>query len=235
MRQVRAKGEASQAVKKVLHVGCGIATIQSMTPGFHQGWEEIRLDIDPTVKPDIVGTMNDMGAVADGSVDAIYSSHNIEHVHAHQVAEVLREFRRVLGSDGFAIITCPDIESVARHVAEGRLTDTLYMSGMGPICALDIIYGHSASIAAGNEHMAHRTAFTARTLLSVLQSAGFGTVLVMRRQAQLDLWALATNNRVGKDEARTLAAAYFPPEEKGEEPGRSVSEDRHVPARSRRA
>jgi len=46
-----------------------------------KGWKEIRLDIDPANAPDILGTMLDMPAVADGSVDAIYSSHNIEHLY----------------------------------------------------------------------------------------------------------------------------------------------------------
>ncbi len=222
-------------MKKVLHVGCGSATIRSMTAGFQEGWQEVRLDIDPEVKPDILGTMTNMDALADDSVDAVYSSHNIEHVHAHQVADVLREFRRVLRSDGFAIITCPDIESVARHVAEGNLTDPLYTSPMGPICALDIIYGHSASIAAGNEHMAHRTAFTAKTLWSVLRSAGFRSMLITRRPAQLDLWALATNSHVGEDEARTLAAVYFPSEESNDHQADSAAEDCFDPARSRSA
>lgn len=198
-------------MKTVLHVGCGPATIASMTPGFQQGWREIRFDIDPNVRPDIVGTITGMAAVADGSVDAVFSAHNIEHVHGHQVEGVLREFGRVLAPDGFAVINCPDIQTVAQHVAEGRLTDMLYMSAVGPITALDVLYGHGAAIADGEEYMAHRTAFTAQTLVAAVRSAGFGSVMAMRRPALFDLWAFATKQVVSQEQARELVGAYLPP------------------------
>jgi hypothetical protein len=45
------------------------------------------------LNPDIVGTMTDMSAVADASVDALFSSHNIEHLYPHEVPVALAEFR----------------------------------------------------------------------------------------------------------------------------------------------
>ena len=93
-----------------LHVGCGHNRKNKTTPGFAQPeWNEIRLDIDATVTPDIIGTMTDMSAVTSASVQAIYSSHNIEHLYPHEVPVALAEFLRVLTPDGFAVITCPDI------------------------------------------------------------------------------------------------------------------------------
>lgn len=195
-------------MKQVLHVGCGSATIKRMTPGFQQGWREIRFDINPDVRPDIVGTTTNMTAVADESVDAVYSSHNVEHVYSYQVPSVLKEFRRVLRPDGFLVVTCPDIETVAKYVAEGKLTEPLYVSPAGPITPLDILYGHSASIRNGEEYMAHRTAFTAATLTAELRAAGFGMV-GMRRQ-RFDLWAVATRQAVGEPAARQLMAEYLP-------------------------
>jgi len=131
----------------VLHVGCGSATIRKMPAGFQDGsWRELRFDIDPAYNVDFVGTMTDMDAVATDSVDALYSSHNIEHVFPHEVEIVLREFRRVIKPDGFAVVTCPDLQSVAKHVAEGRLEDPLYVSPGGPISPLDILYGHGDAI-----------------------------------------------------------------------------------------
>ena len=47
-------------------------------------WQEVRLDISEQVAPDIIGTITDMEAVADGSMDALWSSHNIEHVFPHE-------------------------------------------------------------------------------------------------------------------------------------------------------
>ena len=68
--------------------------------------EELRLDIDASVQPDVVGTTTDMSAVADGSVDALFSSHNIEHLYPHEVALALAEFG-ASSNRGFVLITCP--------------------------------------------------------------------------------------------------------------------------------
>lgn len=62
--------------------------------------------------------MADMSALEDGFVDAIYSSHNIEHLRAHEIAEALSEFKRVLTDDGFLVLTCQDIQEFAKLVAE---------------------------------------------------------------------------------------------------------------------
>jgi hypothetical protein len=83
-------------MKTFLHVGCGNNTKQQAGRGF-QGdeWREIRFDINPEVKPDIIGTMTDMSAVESSSVDALFSSHNIEHLYPHEVPLALAEFKRV--------------------------------------------------------------------------------------------------------------------------------------------
>ncbi len=53
-----------------LHVGCGPKRKNQTTKGFNTAdWTELRLDIDASVAPDIIGTMTDMSAVADASVD----------------------------------------------------------------------------------------------------------------------------------------------------------------------
>jgi SAM-dependent methyltransferase len=164
-----------------------------MPSGFQSGdWNEIRLDIDPQARPDIIGTITQMTDVASESVDAIYSSHNIEHVYAHEVPLVLREFHRVLRTDGFVVITCPDLQSVAEHVAAGRLSEPLYQSPAGPIAPLDILYGHSASIARGQTYMAHRTGFTAESLKAHVVKGGFKSAVLRRRPSHFDLWLLAT-------------------------------------------
>ena len=111
--------------KSVLHVGPGHRQSGAMLPSGFQGneWQEIRLDIDPGNEPDIVGSMLNMAAVATGSVDALYSAHNIEHVYAHEVPLVLAEFLRVLKPSGVAVITCPDLQTVCALVADNKLTD----------------------------------------------------------------------------------------------------------------
>ena len=128
-------------MKTFLHVGCGPKRKDRTTAGFAE-WSELRFDIDESVQPDLVGTMTDMSSVSTESVDAVFSSHNIEHLYPHEVPVALSEFLRVLKPDGFAVITCPDLQAVCALVAEDKLTEPAYTSPAGLIAPLDILYGH---------------------------------------------------------------------------------------------
>jgi SAM-dependent methyltransferase len=195
-----------------LHVGCGQNRKGSATPGFAaDAWSEIRLDIDPDARPDVLCSMTDMAPVADGSVDAVFSSHNLEHLYAHEVPAALAEFARVLKPEGFCVIACPDLQSVAALVAEDRLTEPAYQSPAGPVAALDMLYGHRASVAAGKLHMAHKCGFTERTLTDSLLEAGFATAASIRRgPPAFELWALAAKSPADEARMRSLAAVHFP-------------------------
>lgn len=195
----------------LLHVGCGHATKVNTTQGFQpDGWREIRLDIDLAARPDVVCSMLDMAPVPADSCDAVYSSHNIEHLYPHEVLLALSEFIRVLKPDGFLVLTCPDLQSVCRLVAEGRLTETAYVSPAGPIAPLDILYGHRPRLAAGNLFMAHHTGFTLATLVAVLREAGFAKVRGYRREDGFDLWVLASKSPRADEQMATLASDYLP-------------------------
>lgn len=196
--------------KTFLHVGCGPQRKHGTTPGFNtDAWQELRLDIDASVAPDLIGTMTDMSSVDDASVDAIYSSHNIEHLYPHEVPLALAEFRRVLKPDGFAIITCPDMQSVCALVANGQLTEPAYISAAGPISPLDILYGHRAAMAQGNLYMAHRCGFTWQSMNDTLRAAGFPIVASVARPEAFDIWAVASNSPRSEAEIHQLAAQYF--------------------------
>lgn len=149
----------------------------------------MRLDIDPAVQPDIVCSIIEMTPVASGSVDAVWSSHNLEHLHRHEVPLALGEFLRVLRPGGLLLLTLPDLQKAASMVADDALEEEAYMSPSGPITPLDMIFGHTASLAQGRAHMAHKCGFTAKTLERLLVSAGFGQVEL--RRAGFDLWAKA--------------------------------------------
>jgi SAM-dependent methyltransferase len=177
--------------KTVLNVGCGYPLRQKLHRHFHgPEWRELRLDLDPAVQPDIVCSITDMSPVVTDSVDAIWSSHNLEHLQRHEVPLALAEFIRVLRPHGFLLLTLPDLRQVAQLVVEDRLEDQAYTSLSGPITPLDMIFGHIASLARGNPFMAHRTGFTARTLHKVLIEAGF-VEITLRQGSSFDLWATA--------------------------------------------
>lgn len=198
-------------MKTFLHVGCGPKHKDRTTRGFNTNhWKELRFDIDEAVQPDLVGTMTDMSSVASGSVDAVFSSHNIEHLYPHDVPVALAEFLRVLKPDGFAVITCPDLQSVCALIAEDKLTEPAYTSPAGPIAPLDILYGHRPAMARGNLYMAHRCGFTQKVLTGTLQAAGFAAVAAKRRgHPYYDLWALGTASALPEPALRELAQAHF--------------------------
>jgi cyclopropane fatty-acyl-phospholipid synthase-like methyltransferase len=197
-------------MKSFLHVGCGPQN-KSCLKGFNtDDWKEIRFDIDQSVNPDIQGTLIDMGDVKNASVNAIYSSHNIEHIFPHEVPIALKEFHRVLTDDGMVVITCPDLQSVCEAVAKDKLLDALYTSPAGPISAIDILYGHRGYIAQGNIYMAHKCGFTYSALQSIFFEAGFKYTFGGSRPQHYDLWLLAFKKEISEAEMRKIAETYLP-------------------------
>ena len=199
-------------MKTFLHVGCGPQN-QSSCLGFnYDNWKEIRFDIDKNVKPDIEGTLTDMKLVATGSVDAVYSSHNIEHIYPYQVPIALREFYRVLKEDGIVVITCPDLQSAGEAVVHDKLLEPLYESDIGPISPIDILYGHRGFIAQGNEYMAHKGGFTYSVLDRAFYEAGFKIRYGGRRPAAWDLFIVAFKQDKSDEEIKKIALQFLPEE-----------------------
>lgn len=197
-------------MKTLLHVGCG-AMHKTDLKGFDSGeWQEIRLDINKSVNPDIIGTLTNMERVPDASIDAIYSAHNIEHLYPHEVPLALKEFYRVLKTDGFVVITCPDLQSVCEVIANNKLLEPLYESSSGPISPIDILYGHRESLAHGNLYMAHKGGFTYTTLYYSFLNEGFHQCYGGRRKESYDLWLAAFKSYLPENEIKEIAKCYLP-------------------------
>lgn len=197
-------------MKKFLHVGCGPQDKTGLKGFSGADWQEVRFDIDKSVNPDIEGTLTDMSKVRSGSVDAIYSSHNLEHIYPHEVPLALGEFYRVLTTSGLVVITCPDLQSVCAAAATKGLTEPLYISPSGAISAIDILYGHRGYMAQGNLYMAHKGGFTLGTLKDGLLAAGFAKAIGATRPRAFDLWMLAVKKEVPDTRLQELALAFLP-------------------------
>lgn len=191
-------------------MGCGSQT-KSKLKGFDSDdWEEIRFDIDQNANPDICGSLTDMSLVESSSVDAIASHHNIEHIFAHEVVTALKEFNRVLDEDGIVVLSCPDLESVCKAVANNKLMEPLYESSVGPISPIDILYGHRASIASGNVFMAHKCGFTYQSLVGAFNQAGFESICGGSRPHNFDLWLVASKKTRSVEQLQILASEFLP-------------------------
>jgi len=154
--------------KRVLHAGCGGSPLP---PWPILAGTEVRLDIDPRCKPDIVASITDLGDI--GEFDFVFSSHCLEHLHPADGQKALREFRRVLKVGGLAIILVPNLEGIQ------PTEEVIYQSPAGPITGLDMYFGHRG-MTEHNPYMAHRTGFVAETLAEVLTKAGFFAVRVVK-------------------------------------------------------
>ena len=196
-------------MKTLLHVGCGPEDKSDLKGFDNDDWKEIRLDIDEDVNPDIVGTLTEMKLVETASVDAVYSAYNIDHIYAHEVPIALGEFYRVLKDDGLVIIKCPDLQSVAEAVVQDKLLDTLYVSPIGPISAIDIMYGNRQEISDGNKYMEKKVGFTYTALDRSFFEAGFETRYGGRSQNAWELMLVAFKKKKSEEEIIKIAHPFF--------------------------
>jgi SAM-dependent methyltransferase len=179
-----------QRERVLVNVGCGARNSSSL-PRYFDTWQQLRVDVDPSVQPDILADLTDLSPIPDASADAVWAAHCIEHLYAHQVKLALSEFRRVLREDGFVCVIVPDLQIVAQYVAADRLHEALYDSPAGPVTPHDIVFGFGAAIAGGRISMAHRCGFTPSMLQRCFNELPYGEVLLRRRSADLELVAVA--------------------------------------------
>jgi SAM-dependent methyltransferase len=178
--------------RKVLNVGSGPDSPTRVHAMFRaDGWQQTRLDVDESARPDILCSVTDMrGSVESASFDALWSSHVVEHLHGHEVELAFAEFARVLKPDGYALVRCPDLDAIARAILSHGAEHVAYVAPAGPITPLDMLYGHGQSIARGDMFMRHHTGFNDRRLGRLLVAVGFDEVRT-KSSGEFDLWAMA--------------------------------------------
>jgi SAM-dependent methyltransferase len=200
MRSVHTLGHKTGAdlPRLLVNAGCGPRG-GGRIPGFFRDWQQLRIDIDPAVEPDVIADITDLSPVPTSLADAVWSAHCIEHLYQHQVGKALSELHRILRPDGFACIIVPDLQTVANYVASDRLHEVIYESPAGPITAHDVLFGFGPAIAQGYSHMAHRCGFTPTMMMRHLQEAKFPGFII-RRLPSLEL-AVVASKRPFADEA----------------------------------
>ena len=191
---------ASRRRPVFINAGCGPPN-NSRVPAYFSNWRQIRIDVDPDKEPDLVANIADLSEIPDGTIDAVWSAHCVEHLFPHQVVMALTEFRRVLRGNGFACIVVPDVQAIAHWVATDKIDEPIYASAAGPVSAHDMIWGFGPAIQFGHLAMAHHCGFTPTLLLKRLQEAGFAEI-VLRRESNLELVALGLTQESDTAERR---------------------------------
>jgi len=164
---------------KVLNVGGHSKSIA--IPPQYDGMEHHLLDIDPLVHPEILWDARKLTELEGGQYEAVYCSHNLEHFTLDEVPEVLRGCLHMLKDGGVLQVRVPNILGIMHKiVAEGLdLYDVMYESGLGPIRAIDMLYGLPLDKLAHPSQQAwflHKTGFSKLTLAHALIAAGFTAV-----------------------------------------------------------
>ena len=193
-----------------LNVGCGPVGSGLRPPSLcGRGWTEVRLDIDPAVQPDVLSPANQLTPVADAAIDAVFSSHCIEHLYLDEAVPALREWKRVLRPDGFLLLVCPDLQAAAEMISQDRLLEIAY-AGITPY---DIVFSHQGLVAqgraAGHSFMEHKSGYTSSLLRGLVNEAGFATHAVLRLRSRFELWLIATVQAKSEAEMRALATEHF--------------------------
>ena len=162
----------SDGRKVLLHVGCGHSQYEHVHVSDFREYRHIRVDIDPRVQPDVIDDIRTLAHFENESADAVFSSHNLEHLDEDDVVLALRTFWRVLKPDGVAFLMVPDFRLACEWIGAGRADETVYISPAGPITPLDMVFGFRPWTKE-NEWQRHRTGFTLQRLNRALAAAGF--------------------------------------------------------------
>ena len=115
----------------------------------------------------------------DNSIDSIWSSHALEHVGIYQVSPTLKEWHRVLKPKQKVIVSVPNFDYVAKY----------WLTGADRAWAEAMVFGMQS-----DEGQFHKCAFTAASLRSDLEAAGFKVKQIEMRwtHSQETLQAVAT-------------------------------------------
>lgn len=196
--------------KRWLNVGSGRRGSGLRPPGFDPAeWLEVCVDADPRCDPDILAPAHELAVVESASMDAVFSSHCIEHLYLDQAVPALSEWCRVLKPEGFLLLVCPDIQAAAEMIAQDRMFDVAY-AGIRPY---DMVFSHQGLVAQGRAEghtfMEHKSGYTLSLLQSLINEAGFAVHAGMRLRSRFELWLLASPVERPEAEMRALAGQYF--------------------------
>lgn len=95
---------------------------------------------------DVKADAHDLSLFSDGSCDAVFSSHLLEHIHYEDVSAVLKEWMRVVKMGGYLILYLPDEDQYPKVGEPGSNTDHKWnvnkervLEAMGGLAGWDLV------------------------------------------------------------------------------------------------
>lgn len=147
--------ETSDGLK--LNVGCG----RVKKAGY------LNVDIDPSVKPDLILNISSILPFKDEKFQVIEAYHIIEHIFPWLIQDLLKDFFRVLKPQGRLIIECPNIEAACTWLVGNMQYGWNSQMGMWAL------YGDPNP---ENPFHMHKWGYTPLTLSDILRQAGFTNI-----------------------------------------------------------
>lgn len=150
-----------------LNLGCGPLPIhpQHYEIMTGEGW----VLVDKYVKDDQIKNWDAevLSEVDNRSVDAIYSSHLLEHISHTKLQDVLSQWGKKLRSGGELILNVPDLKWICRAVLRGD-GSSYYDRFWGEHGIISCLYGSQS-----HEGEYHKSGFTEESISFLLSSSGF--------------------------------------------------------------
>ncbi len=113
----------------------------------------------------------------DGSADAVYSSHMLEHLDRREAQAFLREARRVLRPGGVLRLAVPDLNRlVAGYLASADADQFVAGTHMGQERPVSVLSRAKLALAGPRHHL---WMYDGRSLAGLLAGAGFTAVQIM--------------------------------------------------------
>lgn len=120
------------------------------------GYDNVDKDTYPGVK--YKADVSDLSQFKDNSVDVVRASHILEHFPPKQTEAILKEWHRVLKTDGLLYISVPDWDRILDAYRLGGLKDWVITS----------LYGDQ-----GYDGAEHKNVFDEKRLSDYLRKVGF--------------------------------------------------------------
>lgn len=164
----------------------GDAVVLDIGSGDAQYWvpegKRIRLDIDPSVEPDVVADARAL-PFEDCFADMVYSSHLLEHFSYRDTIAVLKEWTRVLKIGGKFVIVVPNLIWASKRVLDGA------ESQEHAELSMSVFFSGQRGVVSEAHEDVHRAGFTPEIMKGLLERLGcFEDVEVHTSEANYGMW-----------------------------------------------